>query len=47
MPIQWHPLLARFMQRDYKDRLEIEREFPLGELPLRADFIIIDRKSVV
>jgi hypothetical protein len=43
MPIQWHPLLARFMQRDYKDRLEIEREFPLGELPLRADFIIIRR----
>jgi len=44
MPIQWHPLLARFLEHDYADRLEIQREFPLGELPLRADFILIRRQ---
>jgi len=43
MPVQWHPLLARFLKRDDGDRLEIQREFPLGELPLRADFIPIPR----
>jgi len=47
MPIQWHPLLTRFLQRDYGDRLHIQREFPLGELPLRADFILIRRRPEV
>lgn len=47
MPIQWHPLLARFLKRDYQDRLDIQYEFPLGELPRRADFILIRRRSEV
>jgi hypothetical protein len=44
MAVQWHPLLARFLRHDYGDRLEIQAEFPLGELPLRADFILIRRQ---
>ncbi|NDK13177.1 MAG: hypothetical protein COY42_04510 [Armatimonadetes bacterium CG_4_10_14_0_8_um_filter_66_14] len=43
MAVQWHPLLARFLRHDYADRLEVQTEVPLGELPLRADFLLIRR----
>ena len=47
MPIQWHPMLARFLRHDYGDRLEIRSEYPLGEMPLRADFLLIRRDPEV
>jgi hypothetical protein len=43
MAVQWHPLLARFLRHDYADRLEVQTEIPLGEMPLRADFLLIRR----
>jgi hypothetical protein len=41
MAIYWHPLLAQFLRRDYGDRLIIEEEVNLGDLPLRIDLVII------
>ena len=44
MAIYWHPLLAQFLRHDYGDRLVIEAEVPLGEMPLRADLVLIRQR---
>ena len=45
MPIQWHPMLARFLRHDYGGCLDITPEYPLGEMPLRADFLLVRRDA--
>jgi hypothetical protein len=47
MAIHWHPLLAQFLRQDYGDRLDIEEEVNLGDLPLRADLVLIRRDPTV
>ncbi|HIE53359.1 MAG TPA: hypothetical protein EYP85_16525, partial [Armatimonadetes bacterium] len=47
MVTRWHPLLAQFLRQDYGDRLIIEEEVPLGEMPLRADLLLIRRDPQV
>jgi len=43
MALQWHPYLVQFLREDYGDRLIIEEEVQLGDMPLRADLVIIRR----
>ena len=47
MAIYWHPFLAQFLRQDYGDRLIIQEEVPLGEMPPRADLILIRRDPQV
>ncbi|HIE52017.1 MAG TPA: hypothetical protein EYP85_09680, partial [Armatimonadetes bacterium] len=47
MAKQWHPLLAQFLRQDYGDRLIIEEEVPLGEMPLRVDLLLMPRDPAV
>ncbi len=37
MALYWHPYLAELLRQDYGDRLIIEEEVSLGDMPLRAD----------
>ncbi|MCS6862523.1 MAG: hypothetical protein NZT92_19650 [Abditibacteriales bacterium] len=43
MAIYWHPFLVQFLRQDYGDRLIIEDEVNLGEMPLRVDLLLIKR----
>jgi hypothetical protein len=43
MALYWHPFLADLLRFDYGDRLIVEEEVPLGEMPLRADLLLIRR----
>jgi hypothetical protein len=47
MATYWHPLLAQFLRRDYGDRLIIEEEVNLGDMPLRVDLLLIRRYPAV
>jgi hypothetical protein len=44
MAVYWHPLLAQFLRWHYGDRLRIEEEVPLGEMPPRLDILFIRRE---
>jgi hypothetical protein len=43
MAIYWHPYLAQLMRLSYDDKLSIEEEVPLGEMPLRLDILLCPR----
>ncbi len=43
MALYWHPYLAELLRQDYGDRLVIEEEVSLGDIPLRADLLLIRR----
>ncbi len=43
MALYWHPYLAELLRQDYGDRLVIEEELSLGDMPLRADLLLIRR----
>lgn len=43
MAIYWHPILTQLLRQFYGDRLEIQEEVNLGELPLRVDLVLIKR----
>jgi hypothetical protein len=43
MALYWHPFLAELLRQDYGDRLIVEEDFPSGEMPLKADFLLIRR----
>lgn len=43
MALSWHPYLAELLRQDYGDRLIIEEEVSLGDMPLRADLLLIRR----
>ncbi|MBI1929003.1 hypothetical protein HYR99_32750 [Candidatus Poribacteria bacterium] len=47
MPLQWHPFLAQFLRQDYGDRLIIQEEVNLGDMPLRADLLLIRRDTSI
>ena len=37
MALYWHPYLAELLRQDYGNRLDIEEEVSLGDMPLRAN----------
>lgn len=43
MALYWHPYLAELLRQDYGNRLHIEEEVSLGDMPLRADLLLIRR----
>ncbi|ETX07273.1 MAG: hypothetical protein ETSY2_12175 [Candidatus Entotheonella gemina] len=43
MTLYWHPYLAELLRQDYGNRLDIEEEVSLGDMPLRADLLLIRR----
>lgn len=48
--IQWHPAFCSAMElelRDYKQHLHYIREFNLGKMPLKIDFLIIKKKTEI
>lgn len=47
MALYWHPYLAELLRQDYGDRLVIEEEVSLGDMPLRADLLLIRRDPEV
>ena len=40
MAIQWHPILAQFLENGYKEQLSIRESVKLGEMPLEMDLLI-------
>jgi hypothetical protein len=40
MAIQWHPILAQFLENDYKEQILIKQSVKLGEMPLEMDMLI-------
>jgi hypothetical protein len=47
MALYWHPYLAELLKLDYGDRLDVKDEFSLGDMPLKADFLLIRRDPSV
>ena len=47
MAIYWHPVLTQLLRQFYGDRLEIQEEVNLGDLPLRVDLVLIKRDPAV
>ena len=47
MALYWHPFLAELLRQTYSDRLIIEEEVALGDMPLRADLLLIRRDPTV
>ena len=47
MALYWHPFLAELLRQDYGSRLIVEEEVPLGDMPLRADLLLIRRDPAV
>lgn len=43
MALYWHPFLAELLRMDYGDRRIVEDEVPLGDMPLKADLLLIRR----
>lgn len=46
--IQWHPAFCSAMElelREYKKYLEYIREYNLGKMPLKIDFLVIKKKT--
>ncbi|MCS6860035.1 MAG: hypothetical protein NZT92_06930 [Abditibacteriales bacterium] len=43
MALYWHPFLAELLRMDYGDRLIVEEEVPLGDMPLKVDLLLIRR----
>ena len=47
MALYWHPFLAELLRQDYGDRLLVEEEVSLGDMPLKADLLLIRRDPTV
>jgi hypothetical protein len=47
MTIYWHPFLAEMLRLSYADRIVIQEQLPLGDLPLEADWLLIRRDPQV
>jgi hypothetical protein len=47
MALYWHPFLAELLRQDYGDRLIVEEEVALGDMPLKADLLLIRRDPTV
>jgi hypothetical protein len=47
MALYWHPFLAELLRHDYGNRLIIEEEVALGDMPLRVDLLLIRRNPAV
>jgi hypothetical protein len=47
MALYWHPFLAELLRQDYGDRLLVEEEVSLGDMPLKADLLLIRRDPMV
>jgi hypothetical protein len=47
MAIYWHPILTQLLRQFYGDRLEIQEEVNLGDVPLRVDLVLIKREPGV
>jgi hypothetical protein len=47
MAVYWHPFLADLLRKDYGDRLIVEEEVTLGDMPLRVDLLLIRRDPAV
>ena len=47
MALYWHPFLAELLRRDYGNRLIVEEEVALGDMPLRVDLLLIRRNPAV
>jgi hypothetical protein len=47
MALYWHPFLAELLRHDYGDRLIVEEEVVLGDMPLKADLLLIRRDPTV
>jgi hypothetical protein len=43
MALYWHPFLAELLRMDYGDRLIVDDEVVLGDMPLKADLLLIRR----
>jgi len=43
MALYWHPFLAELLRQDYGHHLIVEEEVSLGDMPLRADLLLIRR----
>jgi len=47
MTIYWHPFLAEMLRLSYADRIIIQEQLPLGDLPLEADLLLLRRDPKV
>ena len=43
MALYWHPFLAQMLRLSYADRLIVQEQVSLGDLPLQADLLLIRR----
>ena len=43
MALYWHPFLTELLRMDYGDRLIVDDEVSLGDMPLKADLLLIRR----
>ena len=46
MAIQWHPLLAQFLNHSLSDRITIRDSISLGEMPLEMDLLLEPRVPI-
>jgi hypothetical protein len=47
MPLYWHPFLAEMLRLSYADRLIVQEQVSLGDMPLQADLLLIRRDPAV
>ncbi len=43
MALYWHPFLAEMLRLSYADRLIVQEQVSLGDMPLQADLLLIRR----
>ncbi len=47
MALYWHPFLAQMLRLSYADRLIVQEQVSLGDLPLQADLLLIRRNPAI
>jgi hypothetical protein len=47
MALYWHPFLADMLRKSYADRLIVQEQVSLGDMPLQADLMLIRRAPAV
>ena len=47
MTIYWHPFLGEMLRLSYADRIIVQEQLPLGDLPLEADLLLLRRDPKV
>ena len=45
--LYWHPFLVQMLRLMYSDRLIIRDKLPLGDLPLKADLLLVRRDPAI